>query len=373
MRKGIMVILSLLFLTRYVFGQSEDDFDITQNSKGTITIIGYRGTAKQVVIPERIEGIRVTEIGRQAFYRKQLTSITIPNSITVIGEGAFRENPLISIIIPNSVISIGDWAFWGAWDDTHNKPLGTITNVIIGTSVTSIGYRAFENNSLTNLIIPNSVKTIGDQAFADNKLNSVIIPNSITSIGSKAFQSNQLTNVNIPNSIISIGDGAFARNQLTSITIPDSIAQTVYGTRSIFSYNQLANITIPNGVTSVGSFAFNSNKLISVTISSSVTSIEEGAFMGNQLTNVTIPNSVSSIGDGAFALSIVDTERHYNMGSGEITYIYTYTGNQPLTSITLPANFRYVNIFPNNFSSFYESQGKKAGTYTWSGRIWAIK
>jgi hypothetical protein len=60
MRSKLVVLVALLLLASYVFGQSEDDFDIMQNQQGGITITGYRGTTKQVVIPETIEGIRVT-------------------------------------------------------------------------------------------------------------------------------------------------------------------------------------------------------------------------------------------------------------------------------------------------------------------------
>jgi len=31
------------------------------------------------------------------------------------------------------------------------------------------------------------------------------------------------------------------------------------------------------------------------------------------------------------------------------------------------------DTFPNNFANFYNRQGKKAGTYTWSGSGWSVK
>lgn len=55
----------------------------------------------------------LTSIGYRAFYyRTNLTSVTIPNSVTDIGERAFDENhSLTSVIIPDSVTSIGNSAF----------------------------------------------------------------------------------------------------------------------------------------------------------------------------------------------------------------------------------------------------------------------
>jgi hypothetical protein len=89
----------------------------------------------------------------------------------------------------------------------------------LGTNLTTIGERAFENNQLTSVTIPNSVTTIGTEAFAINKLTSVTIPNSVTTIGDYAFVRNELTSVTIPDTVTTIGYGSFSENKLTSITI----------------------------------------------------------------------------------------------------------------------------------------------------------
>ena len=114
----------------------------------------------------------VTSIGNSAFEGccslydcSNLTSVTIPNSVTSIGEDAFNNcYYLTSVTIPNSVISIGYGAFLNCW----RMPSVTIPN-----SVTSIGKNAFNGcRGLTSVTIPNSVTSIGDKAFYQCGVNA---------------------------------------------------------------------------------------------------------------------------------------------------------------------------------------------------------
>lgn len=73
-----------------------------------------------------------------------------------------------------------------------------LTNVTIPNSVQRIGALAFDNNQLRNVTIPNSVTEIGGFAFRNNQLINVTIPNSVTEIGNKAFIRNRLKTVRLP-------------------------------------------------------------------------------------------------------------------------------------------------------------------------------
>jgi prepilin-type N-terminal cleavage/methylation domain-containing protein len=142
---------------------------------------------RDVVIPKQINGTTVTSING-GFCGEQLTSISIPNTVTSIGDFTFCSNTLTSLFIPSSVTSIGSWAFAGS----------TLTSVTLPSSLLTLGDLAFYNNRLTSLVIPNSVTTIGANAFNQNRLTSVTIPSSVTTIGSVAFNNNLLTTASVP-------------------------------------------------------------------------------------------------------------------------------------------------------------------------------
>jgi hypothetical protein len=162
---GLVVAVMVVVAGTALFGQNAADFTYEVNN-GAVTITEYTGSAKNVTIPGRINGLPVTAIGKMAFYQKRLTSVTIPHSVVFIGEQAFAANKLTSVTIPNSV--------------------------------TAIGNAAFAVNQLTSVTIPGSVTAIGNTAFYNNRLTSVTIPGSIASIGWAAFRENQLANVTIP-------------------------------------------------------------------------------------------------------------------------------------------------------------------------------
>ena len=66
--------------------------------KNTITIIGYNRTEteKDVIIPEKIDGLPVVAIGDGALRNDQLTSVVILISVKEIGKNAFHENVKIT-------------------------------------------------------------------------------------------------------------------------------------------------------------------------------------------------------------------------------------------------------------------------------------
>ena len=233
--------------------------------QGGIIISRYFGENKEIVIPEKIKNKLVIGIEPSAFKKKGLTKVVIPDGVKYIGLSAFANNQLTSITIPNSLTSIIGSGNVGIPDE----------------------YGLFENNKLTSVAIPNSVTSIGNRAFANNQLTSVTIPNSVTYIGVRTFYNNQLTSVTIPNSVTAIEHSAFAKNQLTNVTIPNSV--TAIGSYAFYD-NQLTSVTIQNSVTAIGNYAFRKNPLEKVTIMASVRSDNVGWACLGSLTPAFIMN-----------------------------------------------------------------------------------
>ena len=144
---------------------AESDFDFDASSG---TIKKYKGTATDVVIPEKINGKSVMTIGKGAFGKKKLTSVVIPKGVESIGEGAFINNLLTTIKLPSTVKKIDSMAF------AVNKNL---SKVELNEGLEFIGQRAFMNDSsLTGEItIPSTVKTVMTSAFNKTGVTGLLL------------------------------------------------------------------------------------------------------------------------------------------------------------------------------------------------------
>ncbi len=83
-------------------------------------VVGYNGTATEVVIADEYNGLPVKLIDNEAFKSSSITSITIPKSVTRIGTGAFRYcSGLVSATFENPY----DWFLADSLDATSGTEL----------------------------------------------------------------------------------------------------------------------------------------------------------------------------------------------------------------------------------------------------------
>ena len=151
----------------------------------TATVLHCSKEATSVIIPEEVTVgpavFDVKSIGRFAFDTcKNLSSVSIPTSVTTIGQCAFvRCTTLRSITIPDSINRIGDAAFW--W-------CTSLESIDIPDSITTIDKMAFGVcTKLKSVTLPKDLKSIGCRSFTSSGLESITIPESVKTIEGQAF------------------------------------------------------------------------------------------------------------------------------------------------------------------------------------------
>ena len=217
--------------------------EITYNDNGDI----HSG---HFVIPEKVtynnKTLTVVGIDSYAFYHwSELSSVTIPNTVTYIDSEAFEEcGAITSITIPSSVTYIGRMAFneckslnnivFEDGDKTLEWEYSYYNNCAIfdGCPIDSLylgrnlkrtdEYYAglFEDSSVKKLIVGNTVTEIENCSFSDcDNLTEISLPNSVTTIGQFAFSDcDNLTEISLGKSVAEIGSGVLTGcSNLTTI------------------------------------------------------------------------------------------------------------------------------------------------------------
>jgi len=144
------------------------------------------------------------EIGSDAIGSVNITTITIPSSVTKISGGAFsycRNLTTIAIEGGNNecfkldgkcLIDVKDKSIIYGFSDCEIPTDG---------SVTKIGFKAFYIcEKLTSMTIPDVIELIDGYAFAySTKLSEIDIPSSVKQIGTNVFAGTSISSVNFTN------------------------------------------------------------------------------------------------------------------------------------------------------------------------------
>ena len=321
-------------------------------------------------------------------YRSMIRRVEIGSGVTRIGSYAFENTNITSLTIPGSVTAIGDYGV------NVNRYLAELT---LQPGLKSIGKEAFSySKRLATVTIPNGVTTIGEEAFAHcwtplpksdsfTGLTTVAIPGSVTSIGKNAFTDNQqLTTVNfdgtqeqwnaaggknagVPSSATfhcvkvaasgKCGTGvkwSLASNGVLTITGTGKGIMKDYAegsTKPWESKGDVKQIIICEGVTHIGDHAFANSPAIRVSLPESLTSIGTRAFAGAAITAMTIPGSVTTIGVEVFwgcsdltSLTICDGVTSIESAFGKCTGLTELVLPNSVTSIGTQAFYRCTGL-----------------------------
>lgn len=296
--------------------------------------------------------------------------IVIPDVVTYksltyrvvsIGPEAFTCcNEITSITIPESITSISIHAFWGTSKllefivASNNVVFSTQDGVLFNKDKTKLLYYP-QGKSATHYTVPNSVRVIGENdgsewAFANCKnLQSVTISDNVTKISNTAFRNcSGLTYVTIPNSVTEIGYNAF--EGCTSLAVMkigsgasfvpegvDNLLEIIVSSDNPYVcsvdgvlFNKAktellkypsgktgATYIVPDGVKIIGEKAFEANKsLTSIQLPNGLEQINYGAFMECiNLSLISIPHTVTIIDSDVFAdTNIYNTESNWKDG-----------------------------------------------------------
>ena len=285
---------------------------------------------EELIIPSEFNGKPVTRIADYGFMYADITSITIPDSVTDIGIQTFYycEN-LASIEIPDSVTKIDVDAFSGC---------SKLASVKIGNSVAYIGSSAFwECTSLVSIEIPGSVTHIGESAFTGcNNLTSVKIGTGMKYINWSAFYGCKLENIYVSDI-----------SHWCSMYFTDSD----YGSARPNNWNLYLNdqlvtdLVIPEGVNYIEGYSFYGCKSItSVTVPGTVRNIGAEAFAGcSNLEAVHIKDLASWCGIKFYLEYDRDNCSYGKFTSNPLYYAgKLYLNGEEVTDLVIPADVSHI-------------------------------
>ena len=262
---ALLIAAGLLLSCGGVYADAEYSFEyrITDEEKKEAEITGFHSTGgiANVVVPDHIDGYKITRIGECAFESCAIGGIELPDTVADIGDGAFKGCEGLGTI---------KWSKNLRW----------------------IGKNAFEDCwCLKTLEFPERLETIGDEAFWNCvNLTTVTVPDSTYEIGGGAFyMCRDLSSISLPSSLTSIGGSAFGYTAYMDDPANWKESRLYIGTNLIKADKKLSgHVEIRGGTTCIASEAFSGcTAIVLFDLPASVVGISENAF-GNSAQNAKI-------------------------------------------------------------------------------------
>ena len=320
---------------RILTGVCGDDLTWTLNGSGVLTISGTGNMYDfsyyyEPMIPwadhvEEIKSVVVEEgaasIGNFAFSNAaNLTSVTLPGTLTLIGESAFRNcGQLTDVVWSENLVEVKGFAFMNC-TALPSADLGSKVELIgnsafygcsgleevnLGESLLGINTLAFSGcTSLTEISMPDTVEALGTDVFNGcTALTTVKLSEGLKNLPAYTFnECTSLVNVTMPEYLTTIGERCFYYCQsLESIDLPVSL---IAMDNDAFGHCiKLHDIEFPMALSYVGYVAFNGcTSLGNLEFPPNLTYFTGGMFYDcTGLTEIIFPMGTTYVDDDAFA------------------------------------------------------------------------
>ena len=245
---------------------------------GTAKIISCIPKKNSLVIPEYVDGYRITVLGEKTLSGfSTVEEVDIPDSVTEIDSGAFMGlGNLRTVRMSENISEIGDRAFYncsalGHLDLFSVKTIGSqafygcssLDEAVLPKTASFVGANAYEKSGIKRAVINSDFEfnaaTYTDKAriFAEcASLETVIFGEGVTSIPSWCFyQCGSLKNVSLPSTLTEIGKSAFSCFVgLEQISIPDGVQKI--RSRAFYKCRSLSEVKLPELLKGIGDEAF---------------------------------------------------------------------------------------------------------------------
>ena len=279
--------------------------------------------ASRIEIPEGM-----TAIDNNAFKNNtKLKEVILPSTLKSIGISAFEGTSLSKIELPSSLTYIGENAF---------ANIKTLTEITIPKSVESASYAFYGDVNLKKVIFEDGIVTIPPRVLHNTGIEEIVLPSSVKTIGSYAFSnSKSLEKINLLDGVRQIEEGAFSGDsKLSVVELPETLTEI---SRYVFSDTpSLTHINLPSGITNIGTGAFEHSGLTSIELPKELTGIENWAFRGTHLSAIYLPRKLNYLGINAF--SDIGTLKEVTVTSN-INNGWDYWGapfySSPLTTVAI--------------------------------------
>lgn len=222
----------------YELSKMDYDYSYEILNDGTLRLYQYEGTDTNIVVPDTIDGRKVTVLGNSTFQyctqASDIESVTLPDSLTTIEKNAFYNcEKLKSVTIPQNVSSIGLAAFVEGLSesslteikvDPENPYFSEKDGVVFSKDGTKL--IVFPSGRSGDYQIPDGTVSVGDYAFYYCvNVSSITVPGSVRSLGEGAFGNcSSLTKAVLNEGLEEIGEYAFQSSSgIRDIIIPASV------------------------------------------------------------------------------------------------------------------------------------------------------